>query len=251
MASSPQGIYTGLKTKMKNAYYTDNMVNNLENFRAEASTFLSGPGEYQDLSFLKICENLEGNGDIGWNKLENLKTLVQSTTGGKKQLLDMINDAEREIQPSLPGSARWLPPKSDAQKLELRDESIVVLMEKEEYRVNEGATAYLDCSVDPKPKRVIWKKGDKIRVDKRIPMNNKKYYCSGPPDPTLIIRSAEKKDAAHYQCTAKDIDTANNIEIEVKGDTVLLEVASGANESDSYRNDRSRSRSRDRQRESR
>ncbi|OWF44610.1 uncharacterized protein LOC110458142 [Mizuhopecten yessoensis] len=251
MASSPQGIYAGLKTEMKNAYYTETMVDNLENFRTEASAYLSGPGEYEDLTFLKICKNLEGHGHIGYNNLEILKKLVKSTTGGKEQLLHMINNAEKEIQESLSGSACCLPQEMGAQKPKLKDEAIVVSMKKKEYRVKEGNVAFLDCTVDPQPKRIIWKKGDKNRVDIRIPLNSQEYHCTGPPNPTLVIRSAKKEDTAYYQCTAKDIDTANNIEIEVKGVIVPLIVASGASGSDGYRNDRSRSRSRDRHRESR
>ncbi|XP_021351257.1 uncharacterized protein LOC110449008 [Mizuhopecten yessoensis] len=146
MASSPQGIYTRLKTRMKNAYYTDNTVNNLENFRTEASAFLSGPGEYEDLPFLKICENLEGHGDIGWDKLENLKTLVQSTTGGKEQLLHMINEAEREIHESLSGLGSRLPPERDALKPRMKGEEMVVYMEKDVIKeAKKTDEAYYQC----------------------------------------------------------------------------------------------------------
>ncbi|XP_033740129.1 uncharacterized protein LOC117327313 [Pecten maximus] len=91
-------IYNRLKTEMHNAYYTKTMVDNLENFRTEASTHLLGPGLYQYQSFLEICQNLEGKGVIGWDKLGTLKDLVQTTSGGETHLLEMINKAENDIQ---------------------------------------------------------------------------------------------------------------------------------------------------------
>ncbi|XP_021367977.1 uncharacterized protein LOC110459844, partial [Mizuhopecten yessoensis] len=238
MTSSPQkGIYVRLKTKMNTAYYTDTKY--LESFRTMASAHLSGPGEYKSLPFLDICENLEGNGHIGWNKLGNLKELVQSTTGGQEQLLCMINDAEKEIQESLSaglasplpperdapkrrmkGLASRLPSERDAKKSRLKDEEMVVQMDKDVFRVKEKDAAFLECSVDPEPIRVVWKKGEKNRVDERIIINNKKYFGAGPSSPALVIKEAEKADQGFYQCIAKAI------EIEVKGKAVPLEVDS-------------------------
>ncbi|XP_021371708.1 uncharacterized protein LOC110462190, partial [Mizuhopecten yessoensis] len=270
MASSPLVLYTRLKTNMKIAYYTDSMVDNLANFRNEASAYLSGPGEYKSLPFLDICANLEGNGKIGWNNLENLKTIVQSASDGKEQLLEMINEAERKIQDNLSGSACCLPPEMGAQKRKLRADEMVVYMEEKVYRVKEGYAAFLDCYLVPKPVSVVWKKGEENKVDKIVPINNKKYYCAGPSSPALVIRRVEKRDEAYYQCTAKYIDTTRNIEIEIQGDAVPLELdsdedrrsnthstqrsqslsASGAGGSHSHINIRSSASSQDWQRES-
>ncbi|XP_021373898.1 uncharacterized protein LOC110463557 [Mizuhopecten yessoensis] len=119
---------------------------------------------------------------------------------------------------------------------------MVVYMEEEVYRVKAGSVAILDCSVDPKPVSVVWRKGEEKRVDKRILINNKKYYGAGPSSPALVIRLVEKRDEAYYQCTANDTDTTGNIEIEIQGDAVPLEVDSDEDRSsNTHRTQRSQS----------
>ncbi|XP_021360360.1 uncharacterized protein LOC110454901 isoform X1 [Mizuhopecten yessoensis] len=92
-------IYNRLKTDMNKTHFNEkNMGANLEHFRQEAASYLSGPGEYENLSFLEVCQNLEGEGVISCKELETLKLLVETAPKGKQQMLDRIVKAEEDIQ---------------------------------------------------------------------------------------------------------------------------------------------------------
>lgn len=89
--------FAQLKVDLSKKYIQSNVGKNLDSFRTMCEPYL-GPAQYMGLDFLKICNNLEGCGEMSYKNIGLLKEFVKELPINSQQMVELVEKAEVEIK---------------------------------------------------------------------------------------------------------------------------------------------------------